>query len=342
MYIHTPFLMFIFHCGLSQETGYSFLCYIADILQISFSLSLFNFFKIFSFLGPHPRHMEIPRLGVESELQLPAHSTATAMWDPSCICNLHYSSRQHQILNPRSEARDRTCILMDASWIGFYGTTMGNLSNSFFFLFFFFFSFSSCTFGIWMFPCLGQIGTWPAALHHGIATPDSSRICDLHCSLWQPGILNRVRPGIKPTSSQTLGQVVNPLSRNGNSFKFLLTKGWKGCWTLSCTSEVDHHNESIRAEWSAHSPTADKWQVLDSSLGPGFPDPTQTRSAPPPCLQTRATQDAADLHLSSSPAPNLLCVLSEVTCPLWTPHPRVWESGQILKVPFKQNHYKTN
>uniref|UniRef100_A0A8D0ZDY0 C2 DOCK-type domain-containing protein n=1 Tax=Sus scrofa TaxID=9823 RepID=A0A8D0ZDY0_PIG len=29
------------------------------------------------------------------------------------ICNLHHSSRQHWILNPLSEARDRTCILMD-------------------------------------------------------------------------------------------------------------------------------------------------------------------------------------------------------------------------------------
>ena len=26
--------------------------------------------KIFSFLGPRPQHMEVPRLGVESELQL--------------------------------------------------------------------------------------------------------------------------------------------------------------------------------------------------------------------------------------------------------------------------------
>ena len=32
--------------------------------------------------------------------------------DPSCICNLHHSSQQGQILNPLSEARDRTHILM--------------------------------------------------------------------------------------------------------------------------------------------------------------------------------------------------------------------------------------
>ena len=59
--------------------------------------------------------MEVPRLGIESELQLPAYTTATATWDPSHICNLHRSSWQHRILNPLSEARD------PASWfpVGF-------------------------------------------------------------------------------------------------------------------------------------------------------------------------------------------------------------------------------
>ena len=61
--------------------------------------------------------MEIPRLGVELELQLPAYTTATATLDLSCICDLLHSSWQHQIPNPQSEARDRTHILMDASWI---------------------------------------------------------------------------------------------------------------------------------------------------------------------------------------------------------------------------------
>ena len=30
------------------------------------------------FLGPHLQHMEVPRLGVKLELQLPAYTTATA------------------------------------------------------------------------------------------------------------------------------------------------------------------------------------------------------------------------------------------------------------------------
>ena len=57
--------------------------------------------------------MEVARLGVESELQLLAYTTATATLDLSSICNLCRSLQQHQVLNPLSEARDRTCALMD-------------------------------------------------------------------------------------------------------------------------------------------------------------------------------------------------------------------------------------
>ena len=35
--------------------------------------------------------MDVPRLGVESELQLPAYTTASAAPDPSHICGLHHS-----------------------------------------------------------------------------------------------------------------------------------------------------------------------------------------------------------------------------------------------------------
>ena len=73
---------------------------------------LFFFFK-----GLHPHHMKVPRLGVKSELQLPAYATATAMWDPSCVCNLYHSSQQCWILNPLSDTRDPTHILMDPSWV---------------------------------------------------------------------------------------------------------------------------------------------------------------------------------------------------------------------------------
>ena len=40
-------------------------------------------FLFFFSPGPHSQYMEVPRLGVGLELQLPAYTTATAMPDPS-------------------------------------------------------------------------------------------------------------------------------------------------------------------------------------------------------------------------------------------------------------------
>ena len=81
-----------------------------------FGTHLCKFFFFF-FLELHPLRKEVPGLGIESELQLPATATATAMQDPSCICDLHHSSRQHRILTPLNRARDPTCILMGPSWV---------------------------------------------------------------------------------------------------------------------------------------------------------------------------------------------------------------------------------
>ena len=62
--------------------------------------------------------MEVPRLGVKSELQLLlAYTTATATSDLIRVCDPHHSSRQRQILNSLSEARNQTLNLMVASWI---------------------------------------------------------------------------------------------------------------------------------------------------------------------------------------------------------------------------------
>ena len=74
------------------------------------------FCLFFVFLG-HLQHIEIPRLGVKLEPQLLAYATATAMPDPSHICDSYHSSWQCQILNSVREARDRTRILMDSSWV---------------------------------------------------------------------------------------------------------------------------------------------------------------------------------------------------------------------------------
>ena len=72
------------------------------------------------FLGPHPQHMEVPRLGVELELLQLAYTTATATQDLSHVCNLHQSSQQCQILNPLSKAMDQTRILTDTSQVHYY------------------------------------------------------------------------------------------------------------------------------------------------------------------------------------------------------------------------------
>ena len=61
--------------------------------------------------------MEVPRLGAELKLQLQAYTTATATPDPSLACDLHHSSRQCQILNPRREVRPQTRILVDPIWV---------------------------------------------------------------------------------------------------------------------------------------------------------------------------------------------------------------------------------
>ena len=78
-------------------------------------LELVSFLSFFWSGVLYPLHVEVPRLGAEWELQLPAYTTATAMRDPSCVCSLHLSSQQCQILNPLSQARDRTSVLMDTN-----------------------------------------------------------------------------------------------------------------------------------------------------------------------------------------------------------------------------------
>ena len=59
-----------------------------DLLKYHTDLVLFCYV-----LQPHLRHMEIPRLEGESELQPLAYTTATP--DQSRMCDLHHSSQQH-------------------------------------------------------------------------------------------------------------------------------------------------------------------------------------------------------------------------------------------------------
>ena len=53
------------------------------------------------------------RLGIHSEVRLPAYTTGTAMPDPSHVSSLHCIL----ILNPLREAKDRNHILLGTSWI---------------------------------------------------------------------------------------------------------------------------------------------------------------------------------------------------------------------------------
>ena len=69
------------------------------------------------FLGLYLWHMDVPRLGVQSELQLLAYDRTTAMSDPSLIWDLYHSSQQYQILHPLSEARDQTYKLKDPNMV---------------------------------------------------------------------------------------------------------------------------------------------------------------------------------------------------------------------------------
>ena len=76
--------------------------YVVMILRTSMSDDILFVLFCFVFLERHPQHMEVPRLGVKSELQLPAYTTGPG---------------NAGSFNLLIEARDRTCILMDDSQI---------------------------------------------------------------------------------------------------------------------------------------------------------------------------------------------------------------------------------
>ena len=108
------------------------------LLVVGFSLWVFLFcfglvfclFVCFCFLGRHPQHMKVPRLGVKMELQLLAYTTATTKQGLSHVCSLHHSSWQRWIPHPLNEARDRTHILMDTSRVHYLCITVGTPTSS--------------------------------------------------------------------------------------------------------------------------------------------------------------------------------------------------------------------
>ena len=93
----------------------------------------FNFIYLFISLvssGPHLRHVEVPRLRVESELNLLAYTaTATQIWTTPAAYNTAYSSAT--VCNPLNETRGRTHILRDTSWVHYHRSVTGTPSSNF-------------------------------------------------------------------------------------------------------------------------------------------------------------------------------------------------------------------
>ena len=81
----------------------------------------------FGLLGPHPRHMEVPRLGSNQSCSCRPTAQPQPHGILSHICHLRHSSQQYQILNPLSEISDRTCILMATGQVL---NLLGHNSNS--------------------------------------------------------------------------------------------------------------------------------------------------------------------------------------------------------------------
>ena len=123
------------------------------LIALFFSLSFLSFSLSFWFLGPFSWHMHVPRLGVKSELQLPAY--ATAVQDPSHVCNLHNSSQQSRIAwSPTHWARPGSNPHPHGYWLDLF--PLCHRRNSLVFLFeltFFSFLKTILIFLIYITPC---------------------------------------------------------------------------------------------------------------------------------------------------------------------------------------------
>ena len=69
-------------CEVRAQSPAQLLCLRLTYMQVCLIPVLCIYLIFFSFLQTHLQHMEVPGLGGQSELQLPAHATATAPPDP--------------------------------------------------------------------------------------------------------------------------------------------------------------------------------------------------------------------------------------------------------------------
>ena len=128
-------IIFLPYTPLTPGNQSSFYClhsFVFSRMAYSWNHTEWTCFKKNFFLGLPSRHMEVPRLGVELELQLLGTAPDPAMQDLSHICNLHHSSRQYRIPGPLSKARDQTHILRDINQIHFHCASIGDPKNIFF------------------------------------------------------------------------------------------------------------------------------------------------------------------------------------------------------------------
>ena len=86
-----------------------------------------SFFFLFFFLGLYLWHMEVPKLGADSELQLLAYTTATAMPDLSCVCDVCLSLLQCQIFDPGIEPASSWILIGFLTHWATMGTPKENL-----------------------------------------------------------------------------------------------------------------------------------------------------------------------------------------------------------------------
>ena len=118
----------VYSCLYSEQLFWCcfWLCFtVLPINHRSFTSSLILFFFSLFFKGHTCSIWKLPGW----ELKLASYTTAVATGDLGGICDLHHSLWQHRILNPLSEARDLTHILMDTSQVCSHWATVETPSS---------------------------------------------------------------------------------------------------------------------------------------------------------------------------------------------------------------------
>ena len=141
--------------------------------------SFFLFFFLFLSFWGCTRHRGSKARSQIGAVAAGLHHSHTTQ-DPSRVCNLHHSSWQCQILKPLSEARDRTCILMDTSPVCYCRATTRTsfLAILFYFIFLVFglFAFSrAAPLAYGGSQARGLIGAVTAGPHHSHSNVGSER-----------------------------------------------------------------------------------------------------------------------------------------------------------------------